>query len=70
MITDRIGRLEVLLPNNHNYYNFRKKKQKHLGQTSLVETMSKIKKILHFGNSPVFLFQDKYLLLWLLLPIL
>ena len=25
MITDRIGRLEVLLPNNHNCYNFRKK---------------------------------------------
>ena len=26
MIADRIGRHEVLLPVNHNHYNFRKKK--------------------------------------------
>ena len=42
-ITDRFGRqeFEVLLPINHNRYNFRK--QIHLGQISLVETMSKVK---------------------------
>ena len=27
---------------NHNRFNFRKEKQKHLGQTSLVEKMSKV----------------------------
>ena len=43
MITDRIGRLEVLLPGNHNRYSFRKN-QIHLGQTSLVETISKVQK--------------------------
>ena len=36
MITDRIGRHEVLLPINHNRYNFCKK-QIHLGQKSPVE---------------------------------
>ena len=34
MITDRIGRNKVLLPTNHNHYNFREKI--HLGQTSSV----------------------------------
>ena len=43
MITDRIGRLEFLLPVNHNLYSFRKN-QIHLGQTSLVETISKVQK--------------------------
>ena len=43
MITDRIGRQEVLLPINQNRYNFRKQ-QIHLGQISLVEAMSKVKK--------------------------
>ena len=43
MITDRIGRHEVLLPINHNHYNFRKKK--HIGQTSLVGTMSEAKNL-------------------------
>ena len=42
LITDRIEWHEVLLPINHNRFNFRKEKQKHLGQTSLVEKMSKI----------------------------
>ena len=56
MITDRIGRLEVLLPNNHNCHNFRKKNQKHLGQTSPVETMSKIKKNPSFWKFPSFSF--------------
>ena len=37
MLTDRIGRQEVLLPINHNRCNFRKQ-QMHLGQISLVET--------------------------------
>ena len=41
MITDRIGRQEVLLPINPNRYNFRKQ-QIHLGQISSVETISKI----------------------------
>ena len=39
MITDRIARHEVLLPINHNQYNFRKKK-KHLEQISPIETIS------------------------------
>ena len=37
VITDRIGRHEVLLPINHNHYNF--------GETSPVETMSKAKNL-------------------------
>ena len=44
MITDRIGRRKVLLPINRKCYNFRKQ-QINLGQRSLVETMSKVKKI-------------------------
>ena len=40
MIKDRIGRHKVLLPNNHNRYNFRKH-QIRLGQIYLVEAMSK-----------------------------
>ena len=52
MITDRIGRQEVLLPSNHNQYNFQKQ-QIHFAQISLVETMSKVKKILHFRNSSI-----------------
>ena len=43
MITDRIGQNEVLLPINHNHYNFRGKI--HLGQTSPVGTMSKAKNL-------------------------
>ena len=43
MITDRIGRNKVLLPTNHNHYNFREKI--HLGQTSPVGTMSKAKNL-------------------------
>ena len=35
MITDRIGRHKVLLPINHNCYNFRKQ-QIHLGQICAV----------------------------------
>ena len=42
MITDGIRRHEVLLPINHNRYNFRKK-QIHLEQTYAVETLSQIK---------------------------
>ena len=44
MITDRIGRHKVLLPINHNHYNFRKKKI-HVGQTSPVGTMCKVKNL-------------------------
>ena len=43
MIMDRIGRQEILLPINHDHFNFRKKKQLHLEQISPVETMSLIK---------------------------
>ena len=55
MITDRIGRHEVLLPINHNRYNFRKK-QIHLGQKSPVEKKvkeqnSSISEILHFFSA-------------------
>ena len=42
MIIDRIGRQEILLPVNHNHFNFRKIKL-HLEQISPVETMSSIK---------------------------
>ena len=42
MITDSIKQHKVLLPIYHNCYKFLKK-QIHLGQTSLVETVSKIK---------------------------
>ena len=62
---DKIGRHKVLLPINHNHYNFRKKKI-HLGQTSLVGTMSKVKNL----EIPQFIFQVKWLLLWLLWSIL
>ena len=53
MITDRIGRQEVLLPINQNRYNFRKQ-QIHLGQISLVEAMSKVKKKLSILEIPQF----------------
>ena len=64
MITNRIGRRKVLLPINRNCYNFRKQ-QINLDQRSLVETMSKVKKIKNknkikkkkannFGNSSTF----------------
>ena len=52
MIADRIGRHKVLIPTNHNHYNFQIKieKKKHLGQISPVGTMSKAKnlEISHF----------------------
>ena len=54
MITDRIERQEILLPINHNCYNFRKQKI-HLGQISLVETLSEVKDFSIFGNSSIFL---------------
>ena len=43
MMTDRIRHHKVLLPINHNHYNFEKKNPIHLGQTSPLETMSIIK---------------------------
>ena len=61
MITDRIGRNKVLLPTNHNHYNFREKI--HLGQTSPVGTMSKAKNL---EISQFFLFQGTWFLQWLL----
>ena len=63
MMIDRIGRQEVLLPIDHNSYNFQKQ-QIHLGQISMVETMPKVKKI-PFWKFLNF-FKDKWLLLWLL----
>ena len=54
MITDRIGRYEVLLPVNHSDYSFRKiekKNQMRLRQTSPDGIMSKIKNL---ENYPVF----------------
>ena len=47
MITDRIQCQQVLLPINHNCYNFRKQ-QIHLGQISLIEAMSKVKNMSPF----------------------
>ena len=47
MITDRIQCQQVLLPINHNCYNFRKQLI-HLGQISLVEAMSKVKNMSPF----------------------
>ena len=54
MITDRIGRQEVLLPSNHNHYNFQKQ-QIHFGQISMVETMSKVKKKFSILEIPQFI---------------
>ena len=59
MITDRIGRNKVLLPINHNHYNFREKI--HLGQIFPVGTMSKAKNL----EISLFFFQGEWLLLWL-----
>ena len=53
MIRERIGREEVLLPININCYNFRKQ-QIHLGQISLVETMSKVKNMSPFWKFLIF----------------
>ena len=50
MITERIGRQEVLLPININCYNFRKQ-QIHLGQISLVE---KVKNMSPFWKFLIF----------------
>ena len=61
MITDRIGRHEILFPTNHNHYNFRKKNI-YLGQTFLVGKMSEAKNLV----VSQFSFQGKQLLLWLL----
>ena len=58
MITDRIGRQEVLLPISHSHYN--------LGQTPPVGTMSRAKNL----EISQFSFQGKWLLLWLLCSIL
>ena len=46
---DRIGRQEVLFPINHDRYDFRTQ-QIHLGQISLLESIPKVKKNLHFRN--------------------
>ena len=59
MITDRIGRNKVLLPINHNHYNFREKI--HLGQIFPVGTISKAKNL----EISLFFFQGEWLLLWL-----
>ena len=53
MITDRIQCQQVLLPINHNCYNFRKQ-QIHLGQISLVEAMSKVKNMSPFWKFLIF----------------
>ena len=53
MITYRIGRHEVPLPINHNLYNFRKSQciyHIHLRWKQCLKL-----KILHFGNSPFFI---------------
>ena len=61
MITDRIGR-QVLLPINHNRYDFRTQ-QIYLGQISPLETIPKVNK----KNSILEIYKnDKWLLLWLL----
>ena len=54
MITDRIGRQEVLFPINHSHYNFQRQ-QIHFGQISLVETMSKVKKNFSILEIPQFI---------------
>ena len=52
---DRIEWQEVLLPINHNDFNFQKKIYRYLKQISPVETMSLVKNSSIFWNSPVFL---------------
>ena len=62
MITDRIGRQEVLLPVNHDRYDFWTQKI-HFGQISPLETIPKVKTISILKISQIF--YDKWLL-WLL----
>ena len=63
MITDRIGRQEVLLPINHNHFNFRK--SKYIKSKYLQWRQRLLFKILPFWKFPSFSW-DKWLLLWLL----
>ena len=53
MIEDRIGQQEVLLPINHNHFNFWKQLI-HLCLISPVETMSKLKKNFSILEIPKF----------------
>ena len=65
MITDRIRHHKVLLPINHNHYNFEKKKPNTSRTNISARDNVYNKKFLHLGNSLVF-FQDEWLLLLLL----
>ena len=51
MITDRIGRHEVLLPVNHKNYNFREKKNSQV--SSNIESLFKGKKLSILKKSPI-----------------
>ena len=64
MITDRIGQHKVLLPINHNCYNFWKK---NTFRTNILEKMCKVKNSSSVKISHFFLI---WLLLWLLWSIL
>ena len=54
IIIDRIGHHKVLLPINHNHYNFGKKPNTSRTNISAREDVLRKKKFLHSGNSPVF----------------
>ena len=68
MITDQNGRHDVLLPIDHNHYNFREEQNNLLGKIYPLEIFSKPIKYPKFWNSPVLL--RNWLLLWKLLSIL
>ena len=56
MITDKIGRHEVLLPINHNPYNFPKKEKTNTFRTNISgRDHVQSKNIIHFENSLVFI---------------
>ena len=65
MMTDRIRHHKVLLPINHNHYNFEKKNPNTSRTNISARDNVYNKKFLHLGNSLVF-FQDEWLLLLLL----
>ena len=57
MITDRIGRQEIVLPINHKHFNFRKNRKNRKTPRTNISSGENVfcSKFLYFGNSPVFL---------------
>jgi len=57
MITDRIGRHEVLLPINHNHYNFREKQIDFIEEGLLIPIIKHITIITIFEKTAMKLIQ-------------